>query len=431
MKNRIGYVRVLLAVLSGLLLPAGLLVGAAALREDNIKIASSPTTNRVDIQLDANVVVRVVDGIATNDYFFVDIYGTAASFPDKKFLVKDGILKAVQTVSYSDLKVLRVIFFPFNKTIFQVVDSASGFVFPTSPATAKTFAPCSRTTRHLVVNTSKYRHYPLPSVIPEPSALPSRQAGYRALSAGKRRVIIDPGHGGSDPGARSPFRVNGRIAEEKDIVLAIAVEVERLLRQLPNVTPILTRERDIYMSLTDRVSFAEKLEGDLFVSIHANATLHHINSPSVRGLEVYYLQEKSNPALKYLEAAENLDASPELDGKSADQWLLIARNLTRDILDVQRSFGAEVCEEINTVFMADPYYAQFSRGVRSAKYRVLMNRVMPAVLIEVGYMDVRPEFARLVDPAFQKRIAILITNGILRYFAKNDPQFAYFQYAAK
>lgn len=403
---------------------------AGLLREENIKISSSPTMNRVDILFDENVDIRVVDGIESNDYFFVDIYSTSPSFPDKKFIIKDSILKALQSITYPDLKVTRLVLFPFNKTIFQVVDATTGFVFPVSSATAKEFVPNRRSTRHLIISTSKYRHYPLPPVMPE-VGISSPNPGLILGGTGKKRVILDPGHGGTDPGAKSIHTYQGRIINEKDVVLAVAKEVESLLRKLPSVTPILTRERDTYMSLDDRKNFAERLEGDLFVSIHANATKYHTNSPSARGIEIYYLQDKSNPDLRALEEAENFEASPNQDANSKNQWELIVKNVTKDVLDVQRSYGAEACEEINNIFMLDNYYGQFKRGVRSARYRVLMNRVMPAVLIEIGFLDVSAELQNIANPEFQKRIARLISNGILRYLAKQDPKFAFYQYDLK
>jgi N-acetylmuramoyl-L-alanine amidase len=207
--------------------------------------------------------------------------------------------------------------------------------------------------------------------------------------------------------------------------------VERLLAKLPNVTPVLTRDRDVYMSLGDRVEFAEKLEGDLFVSVHANATKYHTNNLSARGVELYYLRADSNPDVRALEEAENLERAPGLDERANKRWLELARYLTKDILDVWRSYSADACEQMNVSFMEEPYYQQYSRSIRSARYRVLMNRVMPSILVEVGFMDVTPELQRLADPRFQKRVAILIANGILRYFAKEDPRFAFYQYELK
>lgn len=419
-----------------LLIATQSLARAAELREQDIKVTSSPTTDRVDIQLSDNVTIRVVDGIETTDYFFIDIYQSTAAFSDKKFPIKDGILKAIEAVSYPDLRVVRLIFYPANKTIFQVADATTAFVYPAATAASREFSSNRRSTRHLIIDTSKYRHYPLPAVTPvAPPPAASGPVAPAAVAAAKtssrKRVIIDAGHGGHDPGTQSITRFNGKIVDEKDVALAIAFEMERLMRKLPNVTPILTRDHDVYMSKTDRVDFAEKLEGDIFVCIHANATKYHVNDPSLRGVELYYLGANSNPDLKDLEAAENLEVGAPLDRSASTQWLAIAKQVTKDNLDIWRSFAAEACEDINTSFGADPYYGQFKNRVREARFRVLYNRVMPSLLIEVGYMDIPDEMRRLVDPAFQKRIALLITNGVLRYFAEQDPKFAYFQYGTK
>lgn len=390
--------------------------------EDAIAILSNPTHTRVSIRLPKAADVRVVDQIQDHDYFFVDIYGIGARFGNKRFNVFDGVLNAILTVDYPDQGVLRVIFYPAAKTVFRVADRQTAFVYPPTPASATEFVSSSNRATELVIDTSKRRQYPLPPLLGDP-ALPARlPRSPGGEYAARKIVVLDPGHGGRDPGTTSQRRYGRRRLQEKELVLEIAREVQRLLAGRPDVEAVLTRASDRDLGLRDRVEMAESLEdGDLFVSIHINATRYHQSSDTARGMEIYYLSANSKAENRLLLAAENqAGAEEELDPDANAHLSLIERNLIKDIIEAHRGAGAQACAYIHRRFTTDRYFRKYNRGVKSAPFRVLMNRVMPAVLIEVGFIDHPEEARQLADPDFQRRIARLIAQGILDYLSARD-----------
>lgn len=171
-------------------------------------------------------------------------------------------------------------------------------------------------------------------------------------------VVLDPGHGGSDPGA---IGIGG--LREKDIVLPITQEVARLL-EAQGVQAILTREQDRTLDLAPRTQLANRVDGTVFVSIHANAI--NMSRPDVNGIETYYYQNG-------LRLAQTIHSS-------------ILQNL--EVRD---------------------------RRVRQARFYVLRNTSMPAVLVEVGFVTGREDAANLSDPAFRNQMAAAIAQGILQY----------------
>lgn len=176
-------------------------------------------------------------------------------------------------------------------------------------------------------------------------------------------VVIDPGHGGPDPGA---IGING--IREKDIVLPIALEVASLLEQ-QGVQAVLTRPDDRDLDLDPRVQIAERANANLFVSIHANAI--SLSRPDVNGIETYYYSSSS------LRLAQVIHASVVQNTGSAD------------------------------------------RGVRQARFYVIRNTSMPAVLVETGFVTGQNDAARLGDPAYRSQMAGAIARGILLYVQQN------------
>ena len=178
------------------------------------------------------------------------------------------------------------------------------------------------------------------------------------ISNSRRVVVIDPGHGGRDPGA---VGIGG--IQEKDIVLDISFQVARLLEQ-QGVQAVLSRTDDSEIDLEPRVSLAERLNATLFVSIHANAI--NMSRPDVSGIETYYF----------------------------DNGLDLARVIHSSILE---GTGAT------------------DRRVRQARFYVLRKTTMPSVLLEVGFVTGAEDAARLSDPAYRSQMAAAIARGILLY----------------
>ena len=224
-------------------------------------------------------------------------------------------------------------------------------------------------------------------------------------------IVLDPGHGGEDPGA-----LGASGSREKDIVLSIAKRLKFKLEELPNMRVMLTRDGDYFVPLGTRVDKARKVQADLFVSIHADAFVE----PSARGSSVYVLSEKgaSSSAARWLANKENLaDAIGGVNLYGQDKQLasvLFDLSTTAQISDSLK-LGKAVLGEIGGI-------ARLHRGaVEQAGFAVLKAPDIPSILIETAFISNPEEEARLKDNAYQDQIADAITKGIRRYFSNNPP----------
>lgn len=241
----------------------------------------------------------------------------------------------------------------------------------------------------------------------EPSAEPSPYDGPRV-------VIIDPGHGGADPGALGP-----RGIREKDVALAIATELAEILRRQPNFEVHMTRDSDTFVDLWKRGEMATELKGErfgLFVSIHANS---FPNRRSTRGFETYFLSEARTEHERRVSAIENAPLSfqgQDVDPAAEPDLGFILRELRN--LDQQHwsELLAELAQDELDVFHPGP-----NRGVKQGVLAVLTNAIMPAVLVETGYLSNEDEGLLLGEASFQKGTAGALAQAIVRFFERYPP----------
>jgi len=243
-----------------------------------------------------------------------------------------------------------------------------------------------------------------------PTLAPARPAPAQKV-ARLITIVLDPGHGGEDPGA-----LGASGSREKDIVLSIAKRLKFKLEELPNMRVMLTRDGDYFVPLGTRVDKARKVQADLFVSIHADAFVE----PSARGSSVFVLSEKgaSSSAARWLANKENLaDAIGGVNLYGQDKQLasvLFDLSTTAQISDSLK-LGKAVLGEIGGI-------ARLHRGaVEQAGFAVLKAPDIPSILIETAFISNPEEEARLKDNGYQDQIADAITKGIRRYFANNPP----------
>ncbi len=224
-------------------------------------------------------------------------------------------------------------------------------------------------------------------------------------------IALDPGHGGEDPGA-----VGKSGAREKDIVLAIARRVKRLIDRQSGVKAFLTRDGDYFVPLGRRVQKARAVRADLFVSIHADAWI----SPHAKGSSVYVLSERgaSSAAARWMAKQEN--RSDEIGGlsiESKDRLLtqtLLDMSTTaqiKDSLKLAKSVLSEI-GEINTLH---------KRQVEQAGFAVLKAPDIPSILIETAFISNPDEERRLKDDGYQNQIAQAIVDGLMAYLENNPP----------
>lgn len=216
---------------------------------------------------------------------------------------------------------------------------------------------------------------------------------------GIQRIVLDPGHGGKDPGAIGPSGV-----QEKEITLAIAKELSALLKRNLKVEVFLTREDDTFIPLDVRTQIADQLEGDIFVSIHANASWN----PAARGTETFfnsryvYGEEAEEVAMR-----ENSASGVEKISEGAKDilWDLIQNQYRSESNNLSHRVQGELCRACGLI----------DRGVKSARFSVLRGVKMPAILVEVGFISNPWEEKKLREKDFQFLIAQGIYQGLAKY----------------
>ena len=228
-------------------------------------------------------------------------------------------------------------------------------------------------------------------------------------------VALDPGHGGEDPGAIGPAGTR-----EKDVVLSVALKLrDRINKSVVGGNPMrayLTRDADFFVPLNDRVKKAQKVQADLFVSIHADA----FTNPEARGASVFALSEKgaTSASAKWLANKENAaDAVGGVNIKAKDA------NVLKALLDMSTSaqindslhLGRAVIKEIGGVGKLH------KPQVEQAGFAVLKAPDIPSVLIETAFISNPSEEEKLRSEAYQDQLADAVMRGIKRYFARNPP----------
>ena len=242
-----------------------------------------------------------------------------------------------------------------------------------------------------------------PTAAPPATAAANARGGYslsRQLGLRISRVVVDPGHGGHDPGAQ----VRG--LNEAELVLDIALRLERLLLKEPGVEVVLTRRTNAYVALEERTAIANKSAADLFLSIHANASA----SADVRGFETYFLNFAPSPEAEALAARENAGSARRM-GNLPDIVKAIALN---NKIDESRDFASMVQASLNELLRKSDRNAR-NLGVKQAPFMVLIGATMPSVLAEVSFLTNRDDATLLRSQTYRQQIAEALFAGIMKY----------------
>jgi N-acetylmuramoyl-L-alanine amidase len=224
-------------------------------------------------------------------------------------------------------------------------------------------------------------------------------------------IVLDPGHGGEDPGA-----IGRGGSHEKNVTLQVARRLKAKIDAEPNMRSMLTRDGDFFIPLHQRVQKARRVQADLFVSVHADAFI----KPTARGSSVFVLSENgaSSSAARWLAQREN--AADLIGGVNLD---VKDPHLARTLLDLSQTatlndslkLGRSVLGElggVNTLHKGQ---------VEQAGFAVLKAPDIPSILIETAFISNPDEERRLNDDAYQEKMAEAILRGIKGYFAKNPP----------
>lgn len=251
----------------------------------------------------------------------------------------------------------------------------------------------------------------------EPAAAPRDQptaALAETHHSGRPVVVVDPGHGGLDPGTTSGPEVN-----EKTVVLQVARQLEAVLAATHRYDVRLTRRDDVFIPLDQRVRIARDLNADLFISLHADAIAEREYVGSVRGATVYTLSDKASDEAAR-RAAEKENASDILAGIDAGHSG--ERDQVRDILfDLMRRETSEFSADFRGLLI-DRLRGRIALSrdpQRSAAFIVLRQAETPSVLIELGYLSNPEDRARMTSADWQRQAALTIASAIDAYFSRH------------
>ena len=251
---------------------------------------------------------------------------------------------------------------------------------------------------------------------PRPSTAPSVTPSSRTHRDHDRLdrlwvVVLDPGHGGEDPGAIGPSGL-----QEKEVVLSIALQLRQRLQKIPRMLVVMTREQDFFVPLGERVRKARQVQADLLVSIHADAFF----KPQAQGASVFALSPRgaSSAAAQWMAQRENSSdvvGGVRLQAQDKSIWqTLLDMSTAAQIKDSLR-LGAEVLGQMGRVGKLH------KPQVEQAGFAVLKAPEIPSILVETGFISNPEEEAKLATPLYQARLVEALATGIQRYFAKNPP----------
>lgn len=226
-----------------------------------------------------------------------------------------------------------------------------------------------------------------------------------------KTIVIDPGHGGKDPGAIGYSKKNF----EKNIALIVAKKLQKKIKDNLDVKVLLARDKDEFVSLQQRTQFANQNNADLFISIHCNA---HRNT-KVHGIEVFYLSTAKTDEARAVEALENqvvydYEGGEEAVKKYDDLAFILADMAQSEHLEESYHLGAKLQTEM--VNRTDSR----NRGVKQANFYVLRGAFMPAILLELGFLSNKAEEKKLIKSSYQDKLVDAIFEGVKDFKYRYD-----------
>jgi N-acetylmuramoyl-L-alanine amidase len=245
---------------------------------------------------------------------------------------------------------------------------------------------------------------PSPSPIKKPVPPQPAKSGYsmaRQLALGIKTIVIDPGHGGTDPGCLDPSGL-----QEKALTLDISLRLKALLRANTTLDVVMTRETDIYVPLESRTVVANQKKADLFISVHVNA----FRNKTRRGIETFYLNFSSDPSVNETAARENATTT-----KTIGEMDKIIRKIVRNSKIIESRELAEKIQQNLVKYLSRQYPDVKNLGTKGGPFWALIGGEMPSVLVEVSHLSNAKEAQRLKNAAYRQHIARGIYEGIMAY----------------
>lgn len=339
----------------------------------DIRYWSSPAQTRVVVDLSKPVDYKA-NRLSKPDRLYFDLSGALIPSEIKKNLpVEDGILRSIRAGQFNN-ETVRVVL------DLEKMESYNVFFFD-DPA-------------RLIIDIN---------------------AKKTDLILTKRVIVIDPGHGGHDPGAVGPTGL-----QEKDVVLDIALKLRNILSRDSSLDVHMTRDKDIFIPLEERTAIARKKEADLFVSIHANASPNR----AARGVETYLLNWTNDEEAIRVAARENYISMKRMKEKMAAYRNDVERILNDLSRDYKREESLKLAHLVQNSITSDigrEYKRKINLGVKQALFYVLVGASMPSILAEVSFISNPEEEKLLSKEDYRSTIANSIASGIRTYLSSQSP----------
>jgi len=365
-------------------------------RVDNIRYWSSPTYTRVVIDLDHEV--SYTRGILKDKHqhdriasIYLDLHNAFISGKSRNIDINDGILKRVKVAQHNKQTVRTVINLDsiVDYKIFDLSNPPRIVVDIIGGRARDRLARKSSGAKGTTVKSGKI------------NAGDGQLSLAQQLGLGIGKIVIDPGHGGKDPGAIGPHRV-----KEKFVVLDIAKRLKAELEKQMNCQVVMTRDHDCFIPLEERTVIANTKKADLFVSIHANASRNR----KAHGVETYFLNLATDKEAMELAAKENATST-----KKISDLQLILNDLMRNSKISESSRLARSVQDHLVKHLRGKYRNVKNLGVKQAPFYVLIGAQMPSILVETSFVSNRVEEKRLDSAAYRQKIAEGIAAGIKVY----------------
>ncbi|HEY5523055.1 MAG TPA: N-acetylmuramoyl-L-alanine amidase, partial [Desulfuromonadaceae bacterium] len=362
---------------------------------------SNPDYTRISLELDRDVTWETHElgkgGPGKPGRVYIDLKRTRLGKSVKDITIGDGLLKGARVGQYK-AEVVRVVLdtenikdykiFPLSDPARLVID-----VRGERPTEMSRLEPSVITMPERVL-VPKLQERP---AVAEKKSKPPKKPAISKI----RRIVVDPGHGGHDPGAIGP---NG--IQEKDVVLAIGLRLRDLLKEELGLDVVMTRSTDVFIPLEERTAIANKVGANMFLSVHANASPNR----SAAGIETYYLNLAKTDKVAQLAAKENGTSLEKVSVLQAILFDLMANYKLNDSAhladEVQKSLHKKVRGKYSDVK---------NLGVKQGPFYVLVGASMPSILVETAFLSNAAEESRLKDPDYQELAANGILEGVRSY----------------
>lgn len=370
---------------------------------NNIKYWSTPDYTRVVVYADSKVsfketFLKEKDGDQP-PRLFLDISGSKLNRElMQPISINDGLLKAARAGQF-DLNTVRVVLDIESIDSYKIFALEDPYRIVIDVSGEKREGESDQIGQ--IISKSDKAFKPATAVAPVAKKPEPNPSLAQQLGLGIKRIVVDPGHGGHDPGA-----IGYGGMKEKDVVLDVGRRLRKILTEELGVEVIMTRDTDIFIPLEERTAIANTSGADLFVSLHCNAS----RNKKAGGIETYSLNFATDEESMMLAARENATTTKNISDLQAILNDLMLNSKVNESSKLARYVQSSLLD-----ILFDNGDRPKDRGVKQAPFYVLVGAQMPSILVEMSFITNKEEARKLSDEKFQRTVAESIADGVRKY----------------